>query len=168
MNPFEICTSELHGVVLPVYLTLFSDVSNCMGIQFCKINWVTTICLVPCVSTDEVQRHLYRVYTFINVSVRSAQEEDNHSGKISYHYKRGWDKMGADDIFNHIFLNENIWIAIEISMKIFPKSPINNIPALVQIMAWRRPGDKPLSEPMMVRLQTNAWVTRPQWVNTWL
>ena len=32
----------------------------------------------------------------------------------------------------------------------FPLSlfPINNIPAMVQIMAWRRPGDKPLSEPM--------------------
>ena len=28
--------------------------------------------------------------------------------------------------------------------------PINNIPALVQIMAWRRQGDKPLSEPMIV------------------
>ena len=27
-----------------------------------------------------------------------------------------------------------------------PKGPINNIPALVQIMAWPRPGDKPLSE----------------------
>ena len=29
-----------------------------------------------------------------------------------------------------------------------PNRPINNIPALVQIMAWRRPGDKPLSELM--------------------
>ena len=27
---------------------------------------------------------------------------------------------------------------------LFPKGPINNIPALIQIMAWRRPGDKPL------------------------
>ena len=27
--------------------------------------------------------------------------------------------------------------------------PINIIPALVQIMAWRRPSDKPLSEPMI-------------------
>ena len=26
--------------------------------------------------------------------------------------------------------------------------PINNILALVQVMAWRRPGDKPLSEPI--------------------
>ena len=32
-------------------------------------------------------------------------------------------------------------------------------------MAWRRPGDKPLSEPMMVRLPTHICVTRPQWVN---
>ena len=40
----------------------------------------------------------------------------------------------------------------------------NNIPALVQIMAWRRPGDKPLSEPMMVNLLTHICVTRPQWV----
>ena len=40
----------------------------------------------------------------------------------------------------------------------------NNIAALVQIMAWRRPGDKPLSGPMMVRLPTHICVTRPQWV----
>ena len=32
-------------------------------------------------------------------------------------------------------------------------------------MAWRRPGDKPLSESMMVRLPTHICVTRPQWVN---
>ena len=41
----------------------------------------------------------------------------------------------------------------------------NNITALVQIMAWRRLGDKPLSEPMMVNLLTHICVTRPQWVN---
>ena len=70
----------------------------------------------------------------------------------------------ADDIFKCIFLNENIWIPIEISLKFVPKGPINNIPALVQIMAWRRSGDKPLSEPMMVSLLTHICVTRPQWV----
>ena len=42
--------------------------------------------------------------------------------------------------------------------------PINNIPAFVKIMAWRRPGDKPLSEPMMVILPTHICVTRPQCV----
>ena len=72
----------------------------------------------------------------------------------------------ADDIFKCIFLNENVWNPIKISMKFVPKGPINNIPALVvQIMAWRRPGDKPLSEPMMVSLTTHICVTRPQWVN---
>ena len=44
----------------------------------------------------------------------------------------------ADNIFKCIFLNENVWIPIKISLKFFPKGPINNIPALVQIMAWRR------------------------------
>ena len=71
----------------------------------------------------------------------------------------------ADDIFKWIFLNENIWIPIKISLKFVPQGPINNIPALVQIMAWRRPGDKPLSGPMVVRLPTHRCVTRPQWVN---
>ena len=71
----------------------------------------------------------------------------------------------ADDIFKCMFLNENVWIPIKISLKFVPKGPINNIPALVQIMAWRRPGDKPLSEPMMVSLLTHICVTRPQWVN---
>ena len=70
----------------------------------------------------------------------------------------------ADDIFKCIFLNENASIAIKISLKFVPKGPINNIPALVQIMAWRRPGDKPLSEPMMVSLLTHICVTQPQWV----
>ena len=73
-----------------------------------------------------------------------------------------------DDIFKWIFLNENVWISINISLKFVPRGPINNIPTLVQVMAWRRPGDKPLSEPMLVRLPTNICVTRPQWVNTWL
>ena len=71
----------------------------------------------------------------------------------------------ADDIFKCIFVNENVWIPIKISLKFVPKGPINNIPALVQIMAWRRPGDKPLSEPMMARLLMHICVTRPQWVN---
>ena len=34
-------------------------------------------------------------------------------------------------------------------------------------MAWCRPGNKPLSEPMMISLPMHICVTRPQWVNTW-
>ena len=69
-----------------------------------------------------------------------------------------------DDILRCIFLNENVWISINISLEFVLKGPINNIPALVQIMAWGQPGDKPLSEPRMVSLLTHICVTLPQWV----
>ena len=69
-----------------------------------------------------------------------------------------------DDIFKCTFLNENARMSLNKSLKFVPKFRINNIPALVQIMAWRRSGDKPLSEPMVVSLMTHICVTRPQWV----
>ena len=47
----------------------------------------------------------------------------------------------ADDTFKWIFVNENGRISIKLSLKFVPKSPINNTPALVQTMAWRRPGE---------------------------
>ena len=78
---------------------------------------------------------------------------------------RQYGRHFADDIFECIFLNENVVISLKISLKFVPKVWINNIPALVQIMAWRRPGDKPLSERMMLCLLTHICITRPQWVN---
>ena len=71
----------------------------------------------------------------------------------------------ADNIFKCILLNENVWIALRISLKFVPKVRIINMPSLVQIMAWCRPGDKPLSEPVVISLPTHICVTRPQWVN---
>ena len=56
----------------------------------------------------------------------------------------------VDDTFKRIFLNENVIISIKISLKFVPKGPINNNPALVQIMAWPQSGNKPLSEQMIV------------------
>ena len=66
----------------------------------------------------------------------------------------GRDKMAAifaDGSFISIYVNENVWISIKISLKFVSKGPINYIPALVQIMAWSLP--------------TNICVTWPQWVN---
>ena len=57
----------------------------------------------------------------------------------------------ADDNVTCIFLNENDIIPIPISLKFVPMSPIDNKPALVQVMAWRLTGDKPLPEPMPTR-----------------
>ena len=70
------------------------------------------------------------------------------------------DKMAAiltDNIFKCIFLNENDRILIHIPLKYVPISPIENKPALVQAMAWRRRGDKPLPEPMLTQF-TDAYM----------
>ena len=69
-----------------------------------------------------------------------------------------------DNIFKCIFLNETVWVSLKISQKCVCKVWINNSTALLQIMAWCRPGDKLLSEPMMVSLLTHKHVTWPQWV----
>ena len=70
-----------------------------------------------------------------------------------------------DDIFKCIFLNENVRILLKLSLKFVLEVRINNIPALVWVMAWCRPGDKPLSEPMMLSSLICICVTRPQRVN---
>ena len=62
------------------------------------------------------------------------------------------------------FVNENVWISLKISLKFVLKLQIDNIPAVILIMAWARPGDKPLSEPMLYNLLTPICVTLPQWV----
>ena len=69
-----------------------------------------------------------------------------------------------DNLFKCIFLNENAWVSIKISLTFIPKCPINNIPTLAQKMAWHGSGDKPLPEPMMVSLLTHICITRPQCV----
>ena len=72
----------------------------------------------------------------------------------------------ADDIFKCICLIEHVRIPIKILLNFVSMGLINNIPTLVQIMAWRRPGDEPLSEPMMVSLPTHLCITRPWWADT--
>ena len=57
----------------------------------------------------------------------------------------------AEDIFKCIFLNEKDKILIQISLKLVSRGPIDNKPALVQVMVWRRRGNKTLPEPMMAR-----------------
>ena len=56
-------------------------------------------------------------------------------------------------ISKYIFLCENCCVLIQTSLKFVSTGPINNKPALDQIIAWCRTDDKPLSEPML------AWFT---------
>ena len=59
--------------------------------------------------------------------------------------------FSVDDFFKCILLIENGRIPMQISQKHFRRSPIDNKLALVQVMNWRRIGDKPLPEPMMTQ-----------------
>ena len=79
----------------------------------------------------------------------------------------GWDKMAA--IYQTTFSNAFSWMKMYKFRLRFHWSfffQINNIPAMVQIMAWHWPEDKLLSEPMMVSLLTHICITRPLWVNS--
>ena len=64
----------------------------------------------------------------------------------------------VDDTFKRIFVNENVKISINISLKFVPKGLINNIPALVQIM------DHYLNQWWLIYWR-HICVTRPQWIN---
>ena len=63
-------------------------------------------------------------------------------------------------IFKYIFFNENVWISIKIPLRFVPKGPINNIPALVQKLAWCQIGDKPLFEPKVAQFN-DAYMRHP-------
>ena len=86
--------------------------------------------------------------------------------KLLTHWGR--DKMAT--IFQTTFSNAFSWMKmykfrLRFHWSLFPIVQLT-IPALVPIMAWRRPGDKPLSEPMMASLLMHICVTWPQWVKT--
>ena len=89
------------------------------------------------VPVDEVYRHPI----FRSVTVTWQRFNSSLPGQNGRHF--------TDVIFRCLFVNENLCISIKNSLKFVPRGPINNISALVQIMAWCRTGDKPLSEPMI-------------------
>ena len=82
----------------------------------------------------------------------------HHNGPLINSYPAGQNGRNfADGIFKCIFLYENARISIRISLKFVPKGPIDNKSALVQVMTWRRTGDKPLSEQMLTQF-TDAYM----------
>ena len=85
-----------------------------------------------------------RHMTFMRVDFNALEPRQNvrHSG---------------DDVFKCIFLKGNVSISLKMSLKFVPMVPISNTPSLLQILARRRAGDKPLSEPMMVSLLTHIF-----------
>ena len=137
--------------VLSIYLYIYIHFHHYI-LYHCTLSWVWILkCQMICNAIEQRYFLLYSLsFIYYLNTLRPRQNE----------------QLFADDIFKCIFFNENVIISIKISLKFIPKCSINNIPSLVQIMAWCLPGDKPLSEPMMVRLLTHICVTRPQWVKS--
>ena len=111
---------------------------------------------------------VYRMTTKHIVRLRAYVNNLSHHmiaiGKWQFHTLRPRQsgRHFSDDIFRCIFFNEEFELRLKCHCNLFIGS--NNIPALVQTMNRRRPGDKPLSEPDRVSLVTHICVTRPQWV----
>ena len=61
-------------------------------------------------------------------------------------------------------MNEKFCFSIRFSLKFVPKGPFDNKLAMVQVMAWRRTGDKPLPEPMLTHFPDAYIGTRGRWV----
>ena len=70
-----------------------------------------------------------------------------------YPYRNRWcvlNPLRPRQNYNHFvdilkcFLNENARLSTKISLDIVPQNPFHNVSVLVQIMAWRRTGDKPI------------------------
>ena len=126
----------------------------------------------PCHNPDSIlpmeHEYLFKFYILLGTEMQDTADIRLYGWQWQTSLKtlrlRQNGRQFPDDIFKCIFLNENVWISTKISLKFVPKGPINNIPTLVQIMAWRQQGDKPLSEPMMVRLSKHKCVPQPQWV----
>ena len=92
-------------------------------------------------------------YLFFKVASLVLWQSCDSSNTINTLRPRQNDRHFREDIFNWMFLNENILISSsKVSLKFVPKGLIDKITTLVHIMAWHQTGDKSLSEPMM------AWV----------
>ena len=120
----------------------------------CLMNYISKCCVTFVVSGCAL----------FSPNVNRLKRKRLSSSRALTHWGRDQIDAMSQTIFSHAFSRMKM---NEFRLKFHwfvPKGPINNIPALVQIMAWRRSGDKPLSEPVMVSLPTHICATRPQWV----
>ena len=109
---------------------------HCVKLDLCSIMTDMCFCFMVCKSLCANLHNTFqkRCYDLRHINTLRPRQNGRHF---------------TDDIFKCIFLNKNVWILIKISLKFVPKGRINNIPALVQIMACHLTGAKPLSEWMM-------------------
>ena len=90
------------------------------------------------------------MYAFDDVIMSRNISDSAPLGTHCYHFNTSPSEQNChhftDDIVSCIFMDKKIRILIQISLNFVPTGPINNKPALVQVMAWHRTGDRPLFE----------------------
>ena len=114
-----------------------------MSSGICQGDPLAVVCLVG----EHIHRLRVEPDTLITHTWRSVSSA--HQGQNGRHF--------TDAIFKCIFMNEKYCISLRISLKFVPRGPIDNNPALVQVMAWGLTGDKPLPEPMLTQF-TDAYM----------
>ena len=112
-----------------------------------------------------LSRQVARAYAAMELSIFRPQHR-NEKMWLATKWLTNWaDTNGrhfADDIFKHIFLNENLWISHKILMNFVPIIRIDI--GSDNGLAWYRQSDNILYETMFVSLLTHICVTRYQWV----
>ena len=146
------------------------------GIQALTANKFHKKCAVKntCIHLNSVFSSLFRLSAkrtaLVALCKRKTRRLWNFKKLLAYltsltHWGRDEMNNISQTTFSNAFSSMKMFeFRLKFHWSLFPRVPINNIPALVQILAWRRSGDKPLSEPMMVSLPMHIRVTRPQWV----
>ena len=142
--------SQTHGWFASNYMSLLRSLEETVSIAQC--NTAVTPLLMHWSYCSLAWKHIYDSNQSLILSHGQCLRKSQNMLQRTYHIEAEKNGCHFPDIFKCIFLNETSRNLIKISLKFVPKGPINNIPALVQIMTWHRPGDKPLSEPMMVSL----------------
>ena len=124
------------------FTDMYHELFKAMQYAYITVNWVV-------IGSDNCQAITWHKDEFWPINTLRPRQNDHHF---------------PDDIFKCIFFKEDVWILMRISPNFVSTGAFNIIPALVQRVAWHRPGDKPISESMIVKLLTHIIVTRPQWV----
>ena len=67
---------------------------------------------------------------FLNTTATNHHQHPLPDKNVDTSRLRQNDQHFPDDVSNCIFLNENVWISIRISLKFVPKVPIDNKPSV--------------------------------------
>ena len=125
----------------------------------CPNNIISTHVYLPMITRHwlTLNTTMPNLGVWLHVALYCCQNVNPSTGYIKTLRPRQNDRHFPENIFKCIFLNENDRIPTQISLKFVPRSPTDNKPALVQVMAWHQTGNKTLPEPMMTPM-TDAYM----------